>query len=58
VLLAEHLASFGLTLQRGQIVLTGSLLPLYRVSGGEQIEVSCDTSGTVVGFISRGMEEA
>lgn len=57
VLLAEHLAGFGLTLQGRQIVLTGSLLPLYHVSGGEQIEVSCDTSEAVVGFISRGMEE-
>ena len=58
VLLAEHLAGFGLTLRRGQIVLTGSLLPLYRVSGGDQIEVSCDTCGTVVGFISRGTDQA
>jgi 2-keto-4-pentenoate hydratase len=57
LLLAEHLAAFGLTLQRGQIVLTGSPLPLYRVSGGEQIEVSCDTSRTVADFLSRGMEE-
>jgi 2-keto-4-pentenoate hydratase len=56
VRLAEHLAGFGLTLERGQIVLTGSLLPLYRVSGGEQIEVRCDTLGTVVGFISWGIE--
>lgn len=54
VRLAEHLAGFGLTIQRGQIILTGSLLPLYRMSGGEQIEVSSDTLGTVVAFVSAG----
>ena len=51
VRLAEHLARFGLFLQRGQIVLTGSPLPLYRVTGGDRIEVSCDVSGTVVCLI-------
>jgi 2-keto-4-pentenoate hydratase len=48
VQLAEHLAGFGQTLQRGQIVLTGSALPLYRVTEGDRIEVSSDLSSTVV----------
>jgi 2-keto-4-pentenoate hydratase len=51
--LAEHLAGFGRSLQRGQLVLTGSTLPLYRVTGGERIEVSCDLSSMVVGLILR-----
>jgi 2-keto-4-pentenoate hydratase len=53
VRVAEHLAGFGRFLQRGQIVLTGSPLPLYRVSGGERIEVSSDRSGTVVVCFAR-----
>jgi len=51
VRLAEHLAGFGQFLRRGQIVLTGSPLPLYRVAEGERIEVSCDASQTVVALI-------
>lgn len=54
VRLAEHLAGIGRFLQRGQIVLTGSPLPLYRVTLGERIEVRCDRSGTVTAFVSRG----
>jgi 2-keto-4-pentenoate hydratase len=57
VRLAGHLAGFGRFLQRGQIVLTGSALPLYRVTGGERIEVSCDRSGTVIAFVSRGIAD-
>jgi 2-keto-4-pentenoate hydratase len=53
VRLAGHLARIGRVLQRGQIVLTGSPLPLYRVTAGERIEVSCDRSSTVVAFISQ-----
>lgn len=53
VQLARHLAGFGRSLRRGQIVLTGSALPLYRVAEGERIEASCDGFGTVVGHISR-----
>lgn len=53
VRLAEHLARFGQCLQRGQIVLTGSPLPLYRVAEGDRIEVSCDRSRTVVAFVSQ-----
>ena len=52
VRVSEHLASLGRFLQRGQIVLTGSPLPLYRVTGGDRIEVRCDRSGTVVCSIS------
>ncbi len=51
--LAGHLAGLGRILQRGQIVLTGSPLPLYRVSSGDRIEVSCDRSETVVAMISK-----
>jgi 2-keto-4-pentenoate hydratase len=58
VRLAKHLARFGQFLQRGQIVLTGSPLPLYSVAGGERIEVSCDRSGTVVVLISRQTRES
>jgi 2-keto-4-pentenoate hydratase len=53
VRLAGHLARFGQFLRRGQLILTGSPLPLYPVAGGERIEVSCDRSGTVVVLISR-----
>lgn len=48
VRLARHLERFGRHLRRGQIILTGSPLPLYRVTGGEEIEVSSDSSDTVV----------
>ena len=50
--LAEHLACFGLFLEEGQIVLTGSPLPLYRVAKGDRIDVSCDRSETVSCLIS------
>jgi 2-keto-4-pentenoate hydratase len=53
VRLAQHLEGFGRSLQRGQIILTGSPLPLYRVTDGEEIEVSCDRSDAVVAAISR-----
>jgi 2-keto-4-pentenoate hydratase len=53
VRLAEHLAGVGQYLQRGQIVLTGSPLPLYRVAEGERIEVSCDRSEKVVCLIAK-----
>lgn len=51
VRLAGHLAQFGRFLRRGQIVLTGSPLPLYPVAAGERIEVSSDRSETVVCLI-------
>jgi 2-keto-4-pentenoate hydratase len=50
--LAEHLAKFGQTLRRGQLVLTGSSLPLYRVSPGDRIEVTSETSEAVMARIS------
>jgi 2-keto-4-pentenoate hydratase len=58
VQLAEHLARFGRVLKRGQIVLTGSPLPLYRVAEGDRIEVRCDSSGTVVADVSRTKRDA
>jgi 2-keto-4-pentenoate hydratase len=57
VRLARHLAKFGQFLRRGQIILTGSPLPLYPVADGERIEVSCDGSGTVVALISSQRRE-
>jgi 2-keto-4-pentenoate hydratase len=53
VRLAEHLAGFELFLREGQIVLTGSPLPLYRVADGDRIEVTCDRSETVSCVVSR-----
>jgi 2-keto-4-pentenoate hydratase len=53
VRLAKHLEGLGRFLQRGQIVLTGSPLPLYRVADGEEIEVSSHRSATVFAVISR-----
>jgi len=41
VKVAEMLERFGKRLEPGQIVLTGSPLPLYRVSPGDHIEVTC-----------------
>jgi 2-keto-4-pentenoate hydratase len=40
VRLAAHLTRFGDHLRKGQIVLTGSPLPLYRVEVGDRITVS------------------
>lgn len=37
--LTEHLALHGIRLKRGQLVLTGSPLPLYRVAPGDHIQV-------------------
>ena len=37
----EHLDEFGIHLRPGQIVLTGSPLPLYRVQAGDRIDVRC-----------------
>ncbi|MEO8128291.1 MAG: fumarylacetoacetate hydrolase family protein [Bryobacteraceae bacterium] len=53
VRLVEHLAAFGCILRRGQIVLTGSPLPLYPVAPGDGIQVSGDGSQTLSCLISR-----
>lgn len=53
VRLAEHLARFGRSLLAGDIVLTGSPLPLYRVSAGDHIEVASGRSIAVRGIIAR-----
>jgi 2-keto-4-pentenoate hydratase len=39
--LSTHLAAHGSQLKNGQIFLTGSPLPLYRVHPGDQVEVCC-----------------
>jgi 2-keto-4-pentenoate hydratase len=57
VKLAEHLSGVGHFLQGGQIVLTGSPLPLYRVADGDRIEVKCHRSPTVVAFVSASSQE-
>jgi 2-keto-4-pentenoate hydratase len=57
VRLAEHLSGMGRFLQSGEIVLTGSPLPLYRVADGDRIEVNCDRSSTVVAFVSEASKE-
>ena len=52
--LAEHLERFGRTLERGQLALTGSPLPLYRVTAGDRIEVRCDKlGGSVAATVAR-----
>lgn len=43
--LADHLAHFGRSLRRGQLILTGSALPLYPVFEGDRIEVTCERFG-------------
>lgn len=45
VSLAEHLENYGRRLCRGQIVLTGSPLPLWHVAVRDVIEVQCDRFG-------------
>jgi 2-keto-4-pentenoate hydratase len=42
VRLAEHLERYGQRLREGQIVLTGSPLPLWRVTAGDHIQVCSD----------------
>lgn len=52
VRLVEHLTQHGHQLRRGQLVLTGSPLPLWPVSAGDQIAVRCDEFGkAAVAFI-------
>lgn len=40
VRVAEHLALHGRLLRRGQLILTGSTMPLWRVETGDRIEVN------------------
>jgi 2-keto-4-pentenoate hydratase len=55
--LAGRLASFGKFLRAGQIVLTGSPLPLFRVRPGDRVEVTCGGLPPVAfTLISRGIE--
>jgi 2-keto-4-pentenoate hydratase len=52
--LVEHLERFGQILRRGQLILTGSALSLYRVSEGDHIEVFCEKlGGKVEAVVSR-----
>ncbi len=45
--LAEHLLLYGIHLKKGQIVLTGTPLPLYPVQAGDRIEVRTRNFGEV-----------
>jgi 2-keto-4-pentenoate hydratase len=49
--LVEHMGRFGKRLEAGQIVLTGSPLPLYPVSAGDRIEVKTSAGHTVRALI-------
>jgi 2-keto-4-pentenoate hydratase len=46
--LADHLGRFGIRLRRGQLILTGTPLPLYRVKADDRIEVTCGRSAPVI----------
>ena len=50
---SEHLERYGQRLQRGQIVLTGSPLPLWPVAPGDQITVRCDGLADVCCSVSQ-----
>ena len=50
-LLATHLEQAGTLLRKGQIVLTGSPLPLYRVSPEDVVEVRCPGMPTVTAAV-------
>ena len=56
--LAEHLAKCGRSLRRGDLVLTGSPLPLYRVANGDRIEVNSDISPAVTVIVSKRVSGA
>jgi 2-keto-4-pentenoate hydratase len=45
--LVDHLALYGIHLKRGQIILTGTPLPLYPVQDGDRIEVRTRNFGQV-----------
>lgn len=47
----RHLERFGTCLRKGQLVLTGSPLPLYRVQLGDQVEVRCGRFPSVTASI-------
>lgn len=50
--LAQMLSAFGIPLSRGQLLLTGSPLPLYPVNAGDCIEVRCVPSARVCASVS------
>lgn len=50
--LAEHLSQFGQHLRRGQLVLTGSPLPLYRVDRGDHVAVRSKNADAITVVIS------
>lgn len=52
VRLAEHLSRLGHCLHRGQIVLTGSPLPLYPATRGDHIVVTSKNTAAITAIIS------
>ncbi len=50
--LANHLSHFGHHLRRGQIILTGSPLPLYRVARGDHLEVRSGNVEAITAVVS------
>jgi len=50
--LVRHLERYEKSLYPGQIILTGSPLPLYPVERGDRFEVRCDHLAEVTAFIS------
>lgn len=51
--LAAHLSQSATLLRKGQMILTGSPLPLYRVSPGDWVEVCCPGLPPVAAMIGR-----
>ena len=49
--LAQRLSAFGISLRQGEIVLTGSPLPLYRVNAGDRIKARCPEVGEVAASV-------
>ena len=50
--LVKHLARYGQRLRRGQIILTGSPLPLYPAVPGDRFDVRCKRLAEVTAFVS------
>ncbi len=53
--LADHLARFGQRLRQGQIILTGSPLPLYPLTDGDFVAVLSNRSETVTATVLRAV---
>lgn len=56
--IARHVLGRGGRIQRGQILLTGSPLPLYRVSPGDELRVRTSGAGEAITRIEGGQQNA